>query len=75
MHNTENRRGLFSKGTWIVVSVIGAVGLVFLFTNHTSHVLITLPYLILLACPLLHVFMHRGHDDHASRDHKEEKPN
>jgi hypothetical protein len=23
-----------------------------------------LPYLLLLACPLMHVFMHRGHGGH-----------
>lgn len=66
MHNTENRRGLFSKPVWIVISVIGIAGLIFLFTEHTSRTLIALPYLVLLACPLLHVFMHRGHDTHGS---------
>lgn len=64
MHNQENRRGLFSKPVWIIVSIIGLIGLIFLFTEHTSHVLIALPYLILLACPLLHIFMHRGHGNH-----------
>ncbi len=54
----------FSKGIWSVVLVIGLVGLVFLLKNHTSHVLIALPYLILLACPLLHLFMHKGHGGH-----------
>jgi hypothetical protein len=28
-------------------------------------VLGALPYLILLACPLMHLFMHRGHGHHA----------
>jgi hypothetical protein len=54
----------FSKGTWSVVLVIGLIGLIFLFKNHTSHVLIALPYLILLACPLMHLFMHKGHGEH-----------
>jgi len=70
MHNQENRKGLFSKPVWIVISVIGAFGLIFLFTEHTSHVLIALPYLILLACPLLHIFMHK---DHGGNGHDHQK--
>lgn len=38
----------------------------FLFTGHRAHLLGALPYLFLLACPLMHVFMHHGHrHDHA----------
>ncbi len=33
----------------------------FLMTEHTAHVFGFLPYLLLLACQLLH-FFHRGHD-------------
>jgi len=53
-----------------MILVIGIIGLVFLFNNHTSHVLIALPYLILLACPLMHLFMHKGHGghEHGSKD-------
>jgi len=32
----------------------------FLVTEHTAHLLGILPYLLLLACPLLH-FFHGGH--------------
>ncbi len=32
----------------------------FLITEHTAHVFGILPYLLLLACPLMH-FMHHGH--------------
>ena len=33
----------------------------YLVTEHTAHLLGILPYLLLLACPLMHVFMHGGH--------------
>lgn len=46
-------------GLTLVVAV--AVGGFYLVTEHTAHLLGALPYLILLACPLMHVFMHRGH--------------
>jgi hypothetical protein len=36
----------------------------FLLTEHTAHVFGVLPYLLLLACPLMHVFMHHGHNGH-----------
>lgn len=33
----------------------------YLVTEHTAHLLGILPYLLVLACPLMHVFMHGGH--------------
>ena len=33
-----------------------------LFSEHKAHILNALPWLILLACPLLHIFMHHGHN-------------
>ncbi len=36
----------------------------FLWTEHRAHFLGALPWLLLLACPFLHFFMHRGHGDH-----------
>ena len=35
-----------------------------LIAQHREHLGAALPFLILLACPLLHVFMHRGHGQH-----------
>ena len=37
------------------------IGAFFLLTEHTAHVFGALPYLLLLACPLMHLFMHHGH--------------
>ena len=39
----------------------GAVAAWYLWAEHRAHLLGALPYLILLVCPLMHVFMHRGH--------------
>jgi len=44
----------------------------FLWTEHRAHLLGWLPYIILLACPLLHVFMHGGHG-HGSHDNGGER--
>ena len=36
----------------------------YLLVEHTLHVFGALPYLLLLACPLMHLFMHHGHGGH-----------
>jgi hypothetical protein len=43
-----------------------AIGAFYLVSEHTAHFLGALPYLLILACPLMHIFMHRGHR-HGSR--------
>jgi hypothetical protein len=57
---------------------LAAVGF-YLLTEHTAHLFGLLPYLFILACPLMHLFMHHGHGqgghghgDHASRSDDDE---
>lgn len=38
-----------------------AIAAFFLFSEHRAHFLGALPYLLVLACPFLHLFMHGGH--------------
>ena len=38
-----------------------AIGGIFLIVEHLPHVAYGLPYVLLLLCPLIHLFMHRGH--------------
>lgn len=47
---------------WLALAGFLLVAGFFLFTEHQAHVLGALPYLLLLACPLLHLSMHGGHD-------------
>ena len=47
--------------------VMGAVALYFLMTEHRAHFFGALPFLLLLACPLMHVFMHGGHGGHGGK--------
>jgi hypothetical protein len=49
-----------------VTLVVAALG-VYLLATHTGHVLAALPYLLLLACPLMHLFGHRHHAGHRSQ--------
>ena len=49
---------------WIVTACMAALALVALALDHWLHVFGVLPYLILLACPLMHL-LHRGHRGHS----------
>ena len=44
--------------------VLGAIAAYFLLSEHRAHFIGALPLLLLLACPLMHVFMHNGHGGH-----------
>jgi hypothetical protein len=73
--NNEQTSG---KGSWlgshrgIILLVFLAIIGFFLFTGHRAHLFGILPYLLLLACPFMHMFMHRGHGKHgnARRGHQ-----
>lgn len=47
--------------TWITFGVFAAVAAFYLLTEHRAHLFGWLPYLLFLACPVMHVFMHRSH--------------
>jgi len=44
---------------WMILS-FGVIALFFLLREHWGHALGLLPYLILLACPLMYLFHHHG---------------
>jgi hypothetical protein len=62
----------------IFMLVAGAVGIYYLLTEHLTHVTQAVPYLILLACPLMHLFGHRhgghGHGSHGQRPRSGDEP-
>lgn len=59
-HETNEQIPYWKRIHWTVWCLLGA-GIVLLIIDHWAHVLGWLPYLILLACPLMHLLMHRGH--------------
>ncbi len=68
----ENQsRGSFVMRNWPVILILSVIGF-YLITEHRAHLLGALPWLILLACPFIHIFMHRGHN-HSSHHHTEIK--
>lgn len=77
MATTQNDKSspswLFSRtgiATLVALAVIGFL----IYTGHGAHLLGALPYLLILACPLMHIFMHGGHSHHHHKDDVEAKP-
>ena len=62
--------GRFRSPTTLVLLGFLAIAAFFLLTEHTAHVFGALPFLFLLACPLMHLFMHGGHGQHHSGGEK-----
>lgn len=58
--HVNHRKSVYTA--WLVV--IGLFGAYYLLTQHFTHVMEALPYALLLACPLMHLFMHHGHGGH-----------
>ncbi len=52
-------RAFLGSKLGLTVCIVLALG-VYLLWTHTGHVLSAIPYVLLLACPLLHLFGH-GH--------------
>ena len=57
-----------SGAQWVFIAFV-AIAAIFLLMEHRAHMLGALPYLILLACPLMHFFMHGGHGGHGGHSH------
>jgi hypothetical protein len=63
-------RNLFSSRAIIVLLGFLAIAGYFLVTEHWAHVVPFLPYALVLACPLMHLFMHGGHGGHGGSDER-----
>ena len=66
--NQSSKAWLASRKAMMII-LLFAIFLLFLFTGHSTHVLSIVPYLLLLACPLLHMFMHGKHRKHNDGKH------
>ena len=56
-----SRAGLVMLGFLVIAGAL-------LFTEHRAHVFGILIFLPLLACPLMHMFMHHGHGGHGGHN-------
>jgi hypothetical protein len=65
----------FWRTSWAVALCVFVAGAALAFIlDHRAHALQWLPFALLLACPLMHFFMHRGHGHRGSIKDKDEQP-
>lgn len=58
-----------------MIAAFAAILAYLFFGEHRVHLLGYLPFLILLACPLLHMTMHGGHGGHGGHGHPPDPAN
>ena len=68
MDQQHARLSFWKTPLGIVATLIAVAASVYLYLVHKDHVLALLPYAFLAACPLMHMFMHRGHG-HGGHSH------
>jgi hypothetical protein len=59
--NANSQRAPLRIPWWLGCILLSAIALFFLWEEHEAHILGVLPWLLFLACPLVHLFMHGGH--------------
>ena len=72
--HTEHDNNAWSSRAKLAFGVFAIIAAFFLVAEHRAHVLPYLPLLLLAACPLMHVFMHRGHGGHAGHHGQGDNP-
>lgn len=70
MHHHDDTARTDPRWKWALAGFL-AIGGFFLWSEHGAHLLGALPYVLVLACPLLHLF-HR-HGGHAPHDADEQR--
>jgi hypothetical protein len=69
-HRSREQRTL-SNAKIVLIGFLVIIGY-FLIMEHRAHLsggLYYLPFLFLLACPVMHIFMHGGHGGHNDDEH------
>ena len=72
MHDGQARQG-WRIPYWLGACVFLAVAGFLLWEEHRAHLLGVLPYVLLLLCPVVHLFMHRGHGGHGHHHHNAQR--
>lgn len=66
--NQQARPSFWKSPFGVIATIVAVAASVYLYVAHKDHLLALLPFAFLAACPLMHVFMHRGHG-HGGHSH------
>lgn len=67
-HRAATRRKGPARSTWVLIGFL-AIAAYFLLSEHRAHFLAYLPFVLLAACPLLHLLHgHGGHGAHGEAE-------
>lgn len=61
---SDSKRSFWRTSNGLAAIALIAAVLYFLLAEHRAHFIYALPYLIILLCPVMHIFMHHGHGGH-----------
>jgi hypothetical protein len=64
----DRDRGI-SRSTWVLIGFL-AVAAYFLLSEHQAHFIRFLPFLLLAACPLMHLFHSHGRHDRGDAEER-----
>ena len=75
-HSNHGKGGAQQGSFWasrafLVFLGFAAIALVLLWKEHSAHILGAGLWLFVLACPLMHIFMHGGHGGHGGHGRHE----
>jgi len=65
------RRAFLATAAGPVLIGFLAIAAFSLITEHSAHLFGILPWLLLAACPLMHLFMHHGHGGHEGHRYRD----
>ncbi len=60
-HDTGSKLHLPKIPWWLGAVLFAGIAVFFLWEEHEAHILGALPWLLVLACPLIHLLMHGRH--------------
>ena len=66
MQQSTGNRAAWRSPAMVASAMLIQIIAFYVLREHWSHVVGAWPYLLLLLCPLMHVFMHRGHGGHGA---------
>jgi DUF2933 family protein len=68
-HDAPASREHASRARWVFAGFF-VIATYLVVSEHRAHLVQALPWLLLLLCPLMHVYMHSGHAAHRGPDHE-----